>query len=102
MRGLLRKADGSQMLFTSLSPVFRDSPEIRQFQVVQQALDRFTVRAALRDGSDPAPFEARVRERFVREFGPATALRFNYMDAIPRTPGGKYFAALCEIPEDQP
>lgn len=102
MRGLLRKADGSQMLFTSLSPVFRDSPEIRQFQVVQKALDRFTVRVVLRDGCDPAPFETRVRDRFIREFGPAATLRFDYMDAIPRTPGGKYFAALCEIPEDRP
>ena len=70
--------------------------------MVQHTLDRFTIRAALRDGSDPAPFEARVRERFIREFGPATTLRFDYMSEIPRTPGGKYFAALCEIPEDLP
>lgn len=99
MRGLLRRPDGSQMLFTSLSPVFRDSPEIRQFQVLQHSLDRFTVRAAPREGAALAPFEARVRARFVQEFGPDTALAFDYMDAIPRTPGGKYFAALCEMPE---
>lgn len=100
MRGLLRKPDGSQMLFTRLSPVFRDSPEIRQFQVVQHALARFTVRAVKRGEADCAPFETRVRERFLAEFGQDTELRFDYLDTIPRTAGGKYFAALCEIPEN--
>ncbi len=98
MRGLLRKPDGSQMLFTSLSPVFRTSPEIRQFQVVQHALERFTVRAApRRAGEDLAGFEARVRARFAEVFGSAVTMAFEYMPEVPRTPGGKYFAAICEI-----
>jgi phenylacetate-CoA ligase len=99
MRGLLRRADGSQMLFTSLSSTFRDSPEIRQFQVIQPALQRFTVNAVRRDGVDAAPFEARIRQRFIDEFGADAELAFNYMDSIPRSPGGKYFAALCTIAE---
>lgn len=99
MRGLLRKPDGSQMLFTSLSPVFRTSPEIRQFQVVQHALDRFTVRAApRREGEDLAAFEGRVLSRFAEVFGSDVRMRFDYMPEIPRTAGGKYFAAICEIP----
>ncbi|WP_297802052.1 hypothetical protein [Arenimonas sp. GDDSR-1] len=98
MRGLLRRADGSQMLFTSLSSSFRDSPEIRQFQVLQEQIHRFTIRAVPRGTPDLAPFEARIRARFIAEFGPETQLAFNYMDSIPRSPGGKYFAAICAIP----
>jgi phenylacetate-coenzyme A ligase PaaK-like adenylate-forming protein len=102
MRGLLRRADGSQMLFTSLSSSFRDSPEIRQFQVVQEQIHQFTVRAVPRGTPDLAPFEARIRARFREEFGPETRLAFTYMDSIPRSPGGKYFAAICTIPEAAP
>lgn len=103
MRGLLRRPDGSQMLFTSLSPVFRTSPEIRQFQVVQHALDRFTVRAApRRAGEDMAAFEARVLTRFTAVFGPDIRISFDYLPEIPRTAGGKYFAAICDIPEAAP
>jgi phenylacetate-coenzyme A ligase PaaK-like adenylate-forming protein len=102
MRGLLRRADGSQMLFTSLSSHFRDSPEIRQFQVVQEQIHQFTVRAVPRGTPDLAPFEARIRARFREEFGPETRLAFTYMDSIPRSPGGKYFAAICTIPEAAP
>lgn len=102
MRGLLRRADGSQMLFTSLSSSFRDSPEIRQFQVVQEQIHRFTVRAVPRGTPDLAPFESRIRARFSEEFGPETQLAFQYMDGIPRSPGGKYFAAICAIPETAP
>jgi phenylacetate-CoA ligase len=102
MRGLLRRADGSQMLFTSLSSHFRDSPEIRQFQVVQDQIHQFTIRAVPRGTPDLAPFEARIRARFSEEFGPETRLAFTYMDSIPRSPGGKYFAAICAIPEAAP
>jgi phenylacetate-coenzyme A ligase PaaK-like adenylate-forming protein len=99
MRGLLRRADGSQMLFTSLSSTFRDSQEISQFQVVQMQIQCFTINAVLRNKSEYEAFEARIRHRFVQEFGPQTELLFNYTESIPRSPGGKYFAAICAIPE---
>lgn len=99
MRGLLRRADGSQMLFTSLSSTFRDSPEISQFQVVQTQLHMFTVNAVLRANQPSDEFETRIIARFQQEFGVNTEVNFNYMDAVPRSPGGKYFAAICAIPE---
>ena len=99
MRGLLRRADGSQMLFTSLSATFRDSPEISQFQVVQKQLQFFTVNAVLKVDGRNEDFEARIRTRFQQEFGQDTNLSFNYLESVPRSPGGKYFAAICEIPE---
>lgn len=99
MRGLLRRADGSQMLFTSLSSTFRDSPEISQFQVVQSQLQIFSVNAVLKAGQKTEDFESRIIARFQQEFGTEVKLSFNYMDSVPRSPGGKYFAAICAIPE---
>ena len=99
MRGLLRRADGSQMLFTSLSSSFRDSPEISQFQVVQTQLQIFTVNAVLKIQQKTEAFEARIIARFQKEFGDDAQVSFNYMDSVPRSPGGKYFAAICVIPE---
>ena len=99
MRGLLRRNDGSQMLFTSLSATFRDSPEISQFQVIQTQLQDFTVNAVLKANQKFEDFEARIIARFQQEFGTEATVSFTYMDSVPRSPGGKYFAAICAIPE---
>lgn len=101
MRGLLCRKDGSQMLFTRLSSTFRDSPEIRQFQVLQPALQQFTVNAVLHEGADPMPFQQRILKRFMEEFGADAQVAFCYMDSIPRSPSGKYFAALCTVGESK-
>jgi phenylacetate-coenzyme A ligase PaaK-like adenylate-forming protein len=99
MRGLLRRNDGSQMLFTSLSATFRDSPEISQFQVIQTQLQDFTVNAVLKANQKIEDFEARIIARFQQEFGTEATVSFTYMDSVPRSSGGKYFAAICAIPE---
>lgn len=89
-RGLLRHPDGGFVFSTELSPTFRDSPEIRQYQVLQQAPAAFTVRAIARDGADVAAFETRMRDLFVRHFGADAAVAFDWCAEIPRLPGGKY------------
>ena len=57
------------------------------------------VRALLREGADPMPFQLRIQKRFVEEFGADAQVVFCYMDSIPRSPSGKYFAALCTVGE---
>src|SRR4249919_1245917 len=61
VRGVLKHSDGRPVLFTGLSPMFRDSPEIRQFQVLQPALGHFVVRFVPRGGAALEPFFERVR-----------------------------------------
>ena len=89
-RGLLRHPDGGFVFSTELSPHIRDSPEVRQYQVLQNTRTAFTVRAIARDGADAAAFETRMRALFARHFGPAATVDVDWCDAIPRLPGGKY------------
>ena len=95
VRGVLKDATGRPVIFTHLSPMFRDSPEIRQFQVVQPALDQFVIRYVPRPGAQMQPFLDRVRDRFQSEFGPGVRMEFDAMDEIPRSPGGKFHGAIC-------
>lgn len=97
VRGVLKDPTGRPVIFTHLSPMFRDSPEIGQFQVVQEALDRFIVRYVPRRGADIQPFLDRVKARFVGEFGAGTTIAFEDHPEIPRSAGGKYHAAICLV-----
>jgi phenylacetate-coenzyme A ligase PaaK-like adenylate-forming protein len=97
VRGVLKHADGRPVLFTGLSPMFRDSPEIRQFQVVQPALGHFTVKYVPKAGADLPPFFARVEAAFRRDFGEGVQLRFEACEEIPRSAGGKFHGAICEV-----
>jgi len=95
VRGLLKHADGRAVLFTGLSPMFRDSPEIRQFQVVQPALGHFVVRFVPRPGAALEPFFERVRSHFEADFGPGLEIGFEAMEEIPRSAGGKFHGSIC-------
>lgn len=89
-RGLLRHPDGHYVFSTELSPHIRDSAEIRQYQVIQEAPDRFRLRVIARDGADAGAFEGRMQALFRTNFGAATELSFDWCTEIPRLPGGKY------------
>ena len=66
---------------------------------MQSQLQIFSVNAVLKAGQKTEDFESRIIARFQQEFGTEVKLSFNYMDSVPRSPGGKYFAAICAIPE---
>jgi phenylacetate-coenzyme A ligase PaaK-like adenylate-forming protein len=95
VRGALKDAQGRAVLFSGLSPLFRDSPEIRQFQVVQPALGHFVVRYVARADIAPDPFFERVRARFAHVFGVDARVDFERHDEIARSAGGKFHASIC-------
>lgn len=95
VRGVLKHADGRPVLFTGLSPMFRDSPEIRQFQVVQPALGHFVVRFVPRAGAALDPFFDRVRQAFAADFGSDLRVEFDALECIPRSAGGKFHGSIC-------
>ena len=96
VRGMLKDHAGKPVLFSGLSPMFRDSPEIRQFQVVQPALGQFVVRYVPRAGAMLEPFFERVRVRFAQEFGGAPQVRFEAHEEIARSAGGKFHGSICQ------
>ena len=95
VRGVLKHADGRPVLFTGLSPMFRDSPEIRQFQVVQPALGHFIVKFVPREGAGLESFHERVRSHFEADFGPGLRIDFEPCTEIPRSAGGKFHGSIC-------
>jgi phenylacetate-CoA ligase len=95
VRGVLKHSDGRPVLFTGLSPMFRDSPEIRQFQVVQPALGHFVVRFVPREGVALDEFHVRVRTHFERDFGEGLRIDFEPCQEIGRSAGGKFHGSIC-------
>lgn len=99
VQGVFRTRDGRRIIFTFFSPTFRDSPEIGQYQVVQESFDRFTVRCVPRPGADLAPFKERIQAMFETEFGPGLQIAYETPEQIERAPGGKFLVAICRVPE---
>jgi phenylacetate-CoA ligase len=89
-RGLLRHPDGHYVFSTELSPHIRDSAEVRQYQVIQQAPARFLLRVIARDGAETTAFVRRMQALFTQHFGAGTEISFDWCAEIPRLPGGKY------------
>ena len=96
VRGMLKDGEGRPVLFSGLSPLFRDSPEIRQFQVLQPALGQFVVRYVPRADAVLPPFFARVQSRFAEVFGGTPQIGFEAFEEIPRSAGGKFHASICQ------
>jgi phenylacetate-coenzyme A ligase PaaK-like adenylate-forming protein len=69
--------------------IVRTEPQILRYQLVQEARGRFQVAFVVRPGCERAALEARVRERFRREFGSPLEIRIEFVDSLPRTAAGK-------------
>jgi phenylacetate-coenzyme A ligase PaaK-like adenylate-forming protein len=95
VRGVLKHADGRPVLFTGLSPMLRDCPEILQFQVIQPAIGHFIVKFVPKQGMALDDFHARVRSHFEADFGAGIRMDFEPCGEIPRSAGGKFHGAIC-------
>jgi phenylacetate-CoA ligase len=94
---LLRTKDGRPI--GRLDPVFKASMRIREAQIVQESLDRVSVRLVPLAGysrADEALIAARLRERMGDiEVG------FEKLDSIPREKNGKFRAVICQVSADE-
>ncbi|HVU24314.1 MAG TPA: hypothetical protein VHE13_09335 [Opitutus sp.] len=91
-RNCLRHRDGRRIPFVDFSYRIRDLPGMRQFQVIQEAMDHFVVKvAASRD------LEHELRGLFAAEFGPDVRLDIVPVDTIPREPSGKFYGSICRV-----
>lgn len=92
VRGCLKHRDGRRIPFIDLSIALLKLPGMRQFQVIQEELERFTVKIA-----STAPLETKIREAFARQFGYAPRIDFEQVESIPREASGKYFFSICRV-----
>ena len=92
VRGALKHRSGQRVLFAELSVALRDLPGMKQYQVVQEDLERFTVRLVTDE-----PLEKEIAAAFEAHFGYQPQLTFEYHDFLPRDPNGKFHASICRV-----
>jgi phenylacetate-CoA ligase len=92
VRGTLKHRSGQRVVFFDLSIALRDVPGMKQYQVVQEELERFTVRLVMDE-----PREEEIAAVFEAHFGYRPQLTFEYQDFIAREPSGKFHASICRI-----
>jgi phenylacetate-coenzyme A ligase PaaK-like adenylate-forming protein len=79
-----------------LVAALRDRVEVRQFQIVQPAIDRFVVKFVDDQPMLPTRQEL-IRADFAKLVGPDAQVAFERVAEIPRTRGGKFMTALSEL-----
>ncbi len=89
-RGILKHPNGSHVFSTELSADIRDTPGIRQFQVIQHALEHIQIRLIARPNAKTVDAEKNIRAVFVAIFGQSMHIEFDWCHEIPRLAGGKY------------
>lgn len=91
IQGKLLHRDGSRTLFMKLSSALRNMPGMKQYKVVQDGVEEFTVRINSERRDDTA-----IRDAFEDYFGYVPKkLKLEYVDSIPRDPNGKYQTSIC-------
>ncbi len=89
-RGILKHPNGGNVFSTQLSAEIRDTPGIRQFQVIQNSRTQIQLRLIARPNARIAEAELGLRALFERVFGHQLHLDITWCEEIPRLPGGKY------------
>jgi phenylacetate-CoA ligase len=89
-------ADGRVISGPFFAHMFKDCPDVKEFQVHQLAIDRLRIVMVLSEHSE---FLSRLRiERLVKQYlGPDMDLEFELCDAIPPTRSGKRRVVISSV-----
>lgn len=71
-------------------------PQLRQFQIIQDTVDHYTVRFAADQALDRG-IERDISESFCAILKMPVSVTFEWIDQIPRTPGGKFMTAFSRL-----
>lgn len=83
-----------------LDHLFKDAHHVREAQIVQRQLDEVVLRVVRADGYTPEDERVVLTEARQR-LGDAMRVRFEYVDAIERTAGGKFRFIVSQLPREQ-
>lgn len=95
----LRTPDGRQVPGEFFPHLMKDYVGIRQFQVVQPALDRLELRVVLAPTWTAAD-QQRVLDQVARMMGPQVAILWQAVPAIELTPAGKHRVVVSHLTAD--
>ncbi len=93
---LFRLRDGQLISPWHLATAVRNCSEVKQFQIVQNSMERFTVRFVA-ECALIADAEEVIRGGFRSILGSEVLVDFQRVPEISRTAGGKYMTALSEL-----
>jgi phenylacetate-CoA ligase len=93
---LFRLGDGRLISPWHLATAVRQRAELKQFQIVQNSVGRFTIKF-VSDCSLLAEAKETIRAGFRRVLGNEVTVAFDKVTEVPRTLGGKYMTALSEL-----
>ena len=93
---LFRLRDGRLLSPWVFVEVLRDSRLFRQFQIVQEALDRYTINYAA-DASISAGSQEKLRVDFAKFLGSNATVSYERFPEIPRTSGRKFMLAISRL-----
>ena len=83
-----------------LDPVFKANLPIREAQIIQESLDRITVRVVPASGFGPE-VSREIADRVRQRVGDV-AVTVQEIPMIPRGPNGKFRAVVSRIPSAEP
>ncbi len=96
VRNMLVMPDGSKRWPGVFISNLRDVVPVRQMQFVQQTVHDLLVRLVV-PRAVTAEEEEALRQRVGEMLGEHFGITFEYLDHIPRLPGGKYADFICEV-----
>ena len=95
IRGVLKKSNGERVMYSELDAQLKDIPGIVQYQVIQDALQRFRLRYVAREETDLQVFRNSAVSLFQQQFGYGAKVEFEENSVIEREPNGKFHASIC-------
>jgi phenylacetate-CoA ligase len=87
---MLVAPDGTKIHGEYFSHLFYKTRAVREFRVVQEAIDRLVVWVRVQDGALPADDERYLQGEIRSVFGPGVAITIQVVDEIPRAASGKH------------
>jgi phenylacetate-CoA ligase len=79
-----------------LDHVFKDSPNVREAQLIQESLETLTVRVVRRDDYNAAD-TARITQYLRERLGDRMQFEFDFVDRIPRGANGKFRFVISRV-----
>ena len=91
--GTLLHRNGKRVLFVEIAIALREIPGMRQYQVIQDGLEEYTVKVAAQKNID-----TEVRTVFQKHLGYIPSqMAIRYVEEIPRAANGKYRTSICNV-----
>lgn len=94
IEGVIRTPDGRNV--GRLDFIFKDARTVEEAQIVQTSLDEIVLRVVRTPGYSESD-EAEIARTTRKYLGSAFRLRFEYLDAIPREPNGKFRGIVSQV-----